>query len=89
VTLFAEQPQRALAVFAHPDDPEVACGGTLARWAGEGAEVHLVVVNAGDKGSFDAGTDPAVLAEERAGEVVAAAEVLGLGGDRAAGPARR
>jgi LmbE family N-acetylglucosaminyl deacetylase len=80
VSLYTDRPQRVLAVYAHPDDPEVACGGTLARWAADGAEVHLVVVNAGDKGSFDATTDPAVLTEKRAGEVAAAAEVLHLAG---------
>lgn len=80
MSLWTERPQRALAIYAHPDDPEVACGGTLARWAGEGAEVRLVVVNAGDKGSFDAATDPRVLTGKRAGEVAAAAEVLGLAG---------
>jgi LmbE family N-acetylglucosaminyl deacetylase len=78
VSLFADRPQRVLAIYAHPDDPEVACGGTLARWAGEGAEVRLVVVNAGDKGSFDAATDPQVLSDKRAGEVAAAAQVLEL-----------
>ena len=36
-------PGRALAVFAHPDDPEVGCGGTLARWTAGGCEVHLVI----------------------------------------------
>ena len=80
MSLFAERPQRVLAIYAHPDDPEVACGGTLARWAGEGAEVRLVVVNAGDKGSFDPSTDPQVLTEKRAAEVAAAVEVMGLRG---------
>jgi LmbE family N-acetylglucosaminyl deacetylase len=80
VTLFDERPERALAIFAHPDDPEVACGGTLARWASGGSEVRLVVVNAGDKGSSDPTTDPQVLREKRAGEVFAAAEVLRLAG---------
>ena len=28
--LVDEVPARALAVYAHPDDVEVACGGTLA-----------------------------------------------------------
>jgi LmbE family N-acetylglucosaminyl deacetylase len=73
-------PDRALAVFAHPDDPEVSCGGTLARWTGAGAEVHLVIANRGDKGSFDPATDPEALAEHRAAEVARAAEVLGLAG---------
>lgn len=73
-------PARALAVFAHPDDPEVACGGTLARWASLGSEVHLAIANQGDKGSADAATDPTALAEHRAAEVARAAEVLGLAG---------
>lgn len=71
---------RALAIYAHPDDPEVACGGTLALWAAGGAEVRLVVVNAGDKGSFDPMTDPQVLTDKRAAEVAAAVDVLGLRG---------
>lgn len=79
-TLLHEAPARVLAVYAHPDDPEVSCGGTLAHWVQAGAEVRLVVVNAGDKGSSDASTDPAALTERRAGEVVSAAEVLGLAG---------
>jgi LmbE family N-acetylglucosaminyl deacetylase len=78
--LLDEAPERALAVYAHPDDPEVSCGGTLAHWARAGADVRLVVVNAGDKGSPDAGTDPAELTERRAQEVDAAAGVLGLAG---------
>lgn len=78
-------PARALAVYAHPDDVEVACGGTLARWARAGCEVHLVVVCQGDKGSTDASADPAALTVTRAGEVAAAAEVLGLSAYRLLG----
>jgi LmbE family N-acetylglucosaminyl deacetylase len=76
----ASTPERALAVYAHPDDPEVACGGTLARWATLGAEVHLVIACRGEKGSSDAGTDPDALAASRAEEVARAAEVLQLAG---------
>jgi LmbE family N-acetylglucosaminyl deacetylase len=71
-------PERALAVFAHPDDPEVGCGGTLARWAAAGSEVHLVVACRGEKGSLDPDTDPDALAAARTAEVTRAAEVLGL-----------
>jgi LmbE family N-acetylglucosaminyl deacetylase len=78
--LLTEVPDRVMAVYAHPDDPEMSCGGALARWAGEGADVRLVVVNAGDKGSPDAGTDPVALTKRRAAEVDAAAGVLGLAG---------
>jgi LmbE family N-acetylglucosaminyl deacetylase len=78
--LLTDLPARAMAVYAHPDDPEVSCGGTLAHWAAKGAAVRLVVVNAGDKGSPDPATDPAALTDRRAGEVHAAARVLGLAG---------
>lgn len=78
--LFTDTPTSVLAVYAHPDDPEVACGGTLALWAAAGAEVRLVVVNAGDKGSFDPDTDPRLLTEKRAHEVGSAAQVLHLVG---------
>jgi LmbE family N-acetylglucosaminyl deacetylase len=75
-----DAPGRALAVYAHPDDPEVSCGGTLARWSAAGCEVHLVVCNSGDKGSSDPKVDPAALVAARAGEVAAAARVMGLAG---------
>ena len=71
-------PATVLAVYAHPDDPEVSCGGSLARWVDAGAQAHLVVVNRGEKGSLSVGADPEVLAADRAGEVAEAAAVLGL-----------
>jgi len=75
-----EVPARALAIFAHPDDPEVACAGTLAGWVDAGCEARGLVVNAGDKGSRDPVAEPAALAARRAEEVRAAAAVLGLAG---------
>ena len=75
-------PARALAVYAHPDDPEISCGGTLARWAKEGSEVHLLICTRGEKGSPDPQQDPDELAATRKGEMAAAAEVLGLAGHR-------
>jgi LmbE family N-acetylglucosaminyl deacetylase len=73
-------PSIALAVYAHPDDPEVSCGGTLARWAADGAAVHVVVATQGEKGSADPAVSPAALAAQRAAEVREAAGVLGLAG---------
>ena len=40
-----------LGIFAHPDDAEISAGGTLARWASEGREVHLLILTNGDRGS--------------------------------------
>lgn len=76
--LVSETPERVLAVYAHPDDADVACGGTLARWARAGAEVHLVVCTDGARGTSDAGTDREELARRRAGEVAEAGAVVGL-----------
>jgi LmbE family N-acetylglucosaminyl deacetylase len=80
VVLVDESPARALAVYAHPDDADVSCGGTMARWAAEGAEVHVVICTSGDKGSSDPTTDPAELSRRRAGEAAAATRALGLAG---------
>jgi len=71
-------PATVLAIYAHPDDPEVSCAGTLARWAAAGSDVHLVICTQGEKGTRDASVDPAQLAAVRAGEAGRAADVMGL-----------
>jgi LmbE family N-acetylglucosaminyl deacetylase len=76
--LVLEVPERVLAIYAHPDDADVSCGGALALWASSGAEVHLVVCANGDKGSSDPDADVDKLVEERSAEVVAAAAELGI-----------
>lgn len=73
-----ERPARALAIFAHPDDPEVACAGTLATWTRGGSEAHLVIANSGDKGAADAATEAGELAAIRRAEAEEAASILGL-----------
>jgi LmbE family N-acetylglucosaminyl deacetylase len=75
-----EIPRRALAIYAHPDDPEVAVGGTLAKWALAGCEVHVLVCTKGDKGALDASVGPEQLAERRLQESLAASRLLGLAG---------
>ena len=69
-----------VAVYAHPDDADVSCGGTLARWAADGGAVTVVVCTKGDKGSIDPAADPDEIAATRAAEVAKAAAVLGLAG---------
>jgi LmbE family N-acetylglucosaminyl deacetylase len=59
------QPRSAMAIYAHPDDADVAAGGLLAQWATEGCAVHLVVVCDGSKGSHTPQTDPGSLREIR------------------------
>jgi LmbE family N-acetylglucosaminyl deacetylase len=74
----AEPEGRVLAVFGHPDDAEIAGGGTMARWVAEGREVHLLVLTNGDRGSEDRTRDRAELARTREEETQAAARFLGL-----------
>jgi LmbE family N-acetylglucosaminyl deacetylase len=67
-----------LGVFAHPDDAEIAAGGTMAKWVASGREVHLLVLTNGDRGSQDPDLDRPELARIRAVETEAAGKVLGL-----------
>jgi LmbE family N-acetylglucosaminyl deacetylase len=75
--LLEEVPSSALAIYAHPDDPAISCGGTLARWADGGCRVDVVVCAAGDKGSADPQTDPEALALVRVGEAERSGTLLG------------
>jgi LmbE family N-acetylglucosaminyl deacetylase len=70
--------ESALVVFAHPDDAEFMCGGTVARWAKEGTAVHYCVVTDGSAGSNEPGLTREQIAAPRRGEQEAAAEVLGV-----------
>ncbi|MEM6530191.1 MAG: PIG-L family deacetylase, partial [Chloroflexota bacterium] len=72
--------ERVLGIFAHPDDAEFFCGATLARWAAEGADVHLLLATSGDKGSADPEMTSERLIEIREEEARKAAEVLGAKG---------
>jgi len=67
-----------VVLFAHPDDAEFSCGGTVARWAREGASVHYVCVTDGSAGSNEPGVTREALRLTRDGEQRAAAEVLGV-----------
>ncbi len=78
VGIFKDLPARVLAIFAHPDDAETACGGTLATFAKNGSSVKLIYLAAGDKGSFDMSLEPRRVAEIRQFEANNAALHLGI-----------
>jgi LmbE family N-acetylglucosaminyl deacetylase len=70
-------PEIALAIGSHPDDIEFGCGATIAKWAETGAEVHLLILTDGSKGSWDESDDLAALIAKRKEEAQAAARRLG------------
>ena len=61
-----------IAVGAHPDDVEIACGGTLARLVEQGYQVGIIDLTDGEP--TPASTGP----EQRLTEARAAAETLGV-----------
>ncbi len=67
-----------LAVFAHPDDESLACGGTLARLADDGARVVVMCASHGERGSDIGPVRNDALGRERAIEMREAAAALGI-----------
>lgn len=64
-----------LALFAHPDDAEFLCAGTLVHLADRGAKIHIATLTAGDCGS--AFVPPAKITSIRRGEAQRAAKMIG------------
>ena len=71
--------KRLLAIFAHPDDESLACGGTLAKCAAEGARVSLLCATLGEAGRRSPGCSEDVgLGAVRRAELQEAARRLGI-----------
>ena len=73
--------QTLLGVFAHPDDESFGPGGTLARYAAQGVQVHVIIATDGDAGSVNEShqrQDGRTLAQERSEELARAAVELGV-----------
>jgi LmbE family N-acetylglucosaminyl deacetylase len=72
--------RRILSVLAHPDDESFGMGGTLAKYASEGAKVYLICATRGEAGEVDseclAGYDS--IADLRVEELNCAVNALGI-----------
>lgn len=73
-------PDRVLTIGAHADDAEFGAGGTLAKWAQAGAEISMLIVTDGSKGSWDENQVQSELIAARRAEQQAAADTLGVSG---------
>ncbi|MHB1293890.1 MAG: PIG-L deacetylase family protein [Anaerolineae bacterium] len=69
-----------MALFAHPDDEAFGVGGTLAKYAAEGADVYLVTATRGEAGQIAAPdlATPANLPYVREHELRCACETYGI-----------
>lgn len=75
------EPLKLLAVFAHPDDESMGMGATLAKYAAEGIETHLVCASRGERGwGGPAEQDPGLegLGRIRTQELENAVALLGM-----------
>src|SRR5260370_11689451 len=59
-----------IAVGAHPDDVEIACGGTLARLARKGYAVGIVDLTDGEPTPHSPGPDVRLAEAKRAAEIL-------------------
>src|SRR3989454_2723480 len=70
--------QRAMAIYAHPDDAEFGMAGTVAKWAKAGVEFTYCMVTNGASGSQDPDMTRERLRDIRAAEQGEAAKILGV-----------
>ena len=78
LTVITDVPDRAMVVFAHPDDAEIGSGGVVAKWIAAGCEVTYVLCTNGGAGTADRSLTPAELVAKRAEEQRAAADAMGV-----------
>jgi LmbE family N-acetylglucosaminyl deacetylase len=71
-------PESAMAIFAHPDDIEFSCSGTMARWARAGSRICYVLCTSGDVGIADPGMTRERATEIREAEATEAARRTGV-----------
>ena len=76
--IVTDVPDRAMVVFAHPDDAEIGSGGVVAKWIAAGCEVTYVLCTNGAAGTTDRALTSAALVQKRADEQRAAADAMGV-----------
>jgi LmbE family N-acetylglucosaminyl deacetylase len=75
------EPLRLMCILAHPDDETLGVGGTLAAYAAQGVETHVLTATRGQRGWFgdpDANPGLDALGRIREAELRAATDTLGV-----------
>jgi LmbE family N-acetylglucosaminyl deacetylase len=71
-------PKSAMTIFAHPDDTEFSCSGTVAKWAGTGCAITCVLCTSGNIGTHDVKYSQESLADLREQEQRNASAAMGV-----------
>jgi LmbE family N-acetylglucosaminyl deacetylase len=71
-------PESVLAIFAHPDDVEFSCVGTIARWVRGGCRAAYLLLTSGDVGIASSGMTRQQAAAIREAEQREAAALVGV-----------
>ena len=73
---------KVLAIGRHPDDLEIACGGTLRKYVEEGSDVYMCHVANGNMGHVEILPEPLreirTIESEAAGKIIGAKKVFNL-----------
>jgi LmbE family N-acetylglucosaminyl deacetylase len=73
--------RRLMCILAHPDDETLGLGSTLAKYADQGVEIHLLTATRGERGWHEVPPQypgPQEMGHIREQELRAAAEILGV-----------
>lgn len=68
--------KKLLAVIAHPDDETFGFGGTLAKYAEKGVDIHVLCATRGEEGETTVERNK--LGKIREAELLAASDILGV-----------
>lgn len=69
---------KILVIAAHPDDEVLGMGGTIAKLAGSGDEVYVLIVTDGSSSQYSGAADLQKIIEDKKQETWACAQTLGV-----------
>lgn len=70
--------KKVLIIVAHPDDEILGMGGTIAKWASEGAEIALLIVTDGSTSQYKDHSNLNKILERKKVETKKAADIVGI-----------
>lgn len=70
--------RRILVVAAHPDDEVLGMGGTIAKFAANGADIKLLIVTDGSSSQYRDNPDLPAIIEAKKNETARCAAILGI-----------